>query len=165
MPNHARYRSNDSKDIWRDPFRPRSRSDQDRHLYRSKTLQKIRSENGIAIALAQRSYDIGRTNVAAPTVSYVNSCNSTRDVAERNRTQKIAPDHYSGEGEHGKYYSELAAISTDVVVCKLFLHNHIEIIATSAGVIPLIRAACPSELGRVVASFCLVSERRPGISS
>src|SRR5437868_4392287 len=102
MPNHARYRSNDSKVLRREPFRPRTRSDQDRHLYRSKTLKKIRSENGIAIALAQHSYDIGRTNVAAPTVSYVNSCNSTRDIAEWNRTQKIAPDHYSGEGEHGK---------------------------------------------------------------
>ena len=165
MPHHARDRRNDSKDLWRDPFRPRTCSDQDRHLYRSKTLQKIRSENGIAIVLAQCSYDIGSTNVAAATVSYVNSCNSTRDIAERNRTQKIAPDHYSGEGEHGEYYLELAATSTDVVEYKLFLHNQIDIIAISAGVIPLIRAACPSELGRVNASFCLVSERRPGISS
>ena len=41
--------------------------------------------------------------------------------------------------------------------------NQIDIIEMSAGVIPLIRAACPSEVGRTMASFCLVSERSPAI--
>ena len=101
MPGHARYRRNDSPHLWRDPFGPRTHSDQERHLYRTETLQEIRSENEIAIALSESPYDVGRTNIAATTVSYVNSSNSTRDVAERNRTQQIAPDHYSDERDHG----------------------------------------------------------------
>ena len=37
----------------------------------------------------------------------------------------------------------------------MFLDNQIDIIATSLGVIPLIRAACPSEQGRAVAVSAL----------
>ena len=40
-----------------------------------------------------------------------------------------------------------------------------EIIATSAGVIPLIRAAWPSETGRTAASFWRVSDRKPATSA
>ncbi len=50
---------------------------------------------------------------------------------------------------------------SELLCFKLFFDSQIEMIATSAGVIPLMRAACPSEVGRKAVSFCFVSERRP----
>jgi hypothetical protein len=44
-------------------------------------------------------------------------------------------------------------ISEGVNDCKSFLINHIDIIETSAGVIPLTRAAWPKDVGRTLASF------------
>ena len=46
---------------------------------------------------------------------------------------------------------------------KLFFLSQIEIIAISVGVMPLMRAACLKDAGRMVANFCLVSERNPAI--
>src|SRR4030095_14922805 len=53
MPEHTRYRSDDSKHLWRVPFRLHSCSDQDRHLHGSETFQEISGENGIAITRSE----------------------------------------------------------------------------------------------------------------
>src|SRR6185312_6846619 len=101
MPKHTRYRRDDPKHLWRVPFRLQSRSDQHRHLHRAETFQEIRGENGIAITLSERSYDVRRADVATAAVPNVNPCDSACKIAERDRSQQIAPDHYNGEREHG----------------------------------------------------------------
>src|SRR6266567_2690851 len=100
MPEHTRYRSDDSKHLWRVPFRLHSCSDQDRHLHGSETFQEISDENGIDITLYERSHNVGRDDVATNVAKNVDYCDPTCDIAECYLSQEIAPDHYCGEREH-----------------------------------------------------------------
>src|SRR4026207_2288341 len=100
MPKHTRYRGDDSKHLWRVPFRLHSGSNQDRHLHRAKTFQKIQGEHGIAITLSERAYYVGRTDIATAAVTDINPSHSTCKIAERDRSQEIARDHYNCEREH-----------------------------------------------------------------
>src|SRR5262249_23617607 len=95
-------------------------------------------------------------------------CQSLRFDLRGSRTESIPADSSRSlqrRTRAWKFYSEFAAVPLAGIKYKLFLDNQIDIIETSAGVIPLILATCPSELGRVLANFCLVSERRPGMSA
>jgi hypothetical protein len=101
MPEHARYRRDDSKHFWRVPFRLHPRSDQDRHLHGTETFQEICGENGIPITPSERSHNVGRADVATTAAPDVDPRDPACEIAERDRSQQIAPDHDNGQREHG----------------------------------------------------------------
>src|SRR5262245_10919366 len=103
MPKHTRYGRDDSNCLGRAPFRLQPRSDQNRDPYRTKTFQEVCGKDEIAVTLSKCTHDIGRSDVATATLPDVNPCDSTCEVAERNRSQQIAPDHCNGESEHGNF--------------------------------------------------------------
>src|SRR5215813_1563417 len=100
MPEHAEYRRGDSKHLWRVPIRLHSRSKQDRHLHGTEPFQEICGENGIPINPSERSHNVGRADIATTAVPDVDPRDPTREIAERDRSQEIAPDHYDSQGEH-----------------------------------------------------------------
>ena len=132
-----------------------------RHLHGAETLQEVRHENRIAVTLSECAHDICRADVATTALSDIDSCDPTREIAERDRSQQIAPDHYDGEREHQNVSRNVTAVSMAGCLHKLFLDNHIDIIATSVGVIPLIRAACPRRI-RPSTSLVFVSFQSEG---
>src|SRR6267142_5778168 len=101
MPEHTRYRRDDSKHLWRIPFRLHSRSDQDRDLHGTESFQEISCENGIPVTPSERSYNVGRADVATTAAPDVDPCDPTCEIAERDRSQQIASNHYNGQREHG----------------------------------------------------------------
>src|SRR4029078_7087223 len=82
----------------------------------------------------------------------------SRDVSGRNRSDEITGEGDDQEPDHrGTPDPSASRLDTS----KLLRLSQIDRMDISAGVIPLIRAAWPNELGRMLVSFCRVSARKP----
>ena len=72
------------------------------HVFTGRGLfQEISGENGIPVTPSERSHNVGRSDVATTAAPDVDPRDPTCEVAERDRSQQIAPDHYNGQREHG----------------------------------------------------------------
>ena len=124
---------------------------------RAKAFRNVRNEYRIAVSLAEDAGHICGADVAAAFFTDIDTGNATYQVSGRDRTNQITDGGNNNKGEHEiKGSGQVLTgdmISEGVNDCKSFLINHIEIIETSAGVIPLTRAAWPKDVGRTLASF------------
>ena len=119
---------------------------------RAKAFRNVRNEYRIAVSLAEDAGHICRADVAAAFFSDIDAGNATCQVSGRDRANQITDAGNNDKGEHEiKDYGD--TISEGVDDCKSFLINQIDIIETSAAVIPLTLAAWPKEVGRTLASF------------
>ena len=120
--------------------------EQDRQSHCPEAFTGIANEDWISISFAERPRYIRRSDVTASDGANVHTGEPCDQPSERDRSEQVASHYDDYERQH-------ATRSRYRFVCKSNRESQIDIIEISVGVIPLMRAAWPIQVGLIVSNF------------
>ena len=139
------------------------RYEQKRQADGSEAFEGIDQKYRIAPPFSQNAKNVCRPNVSGPDGANINAGQSACKIARRKRAEQVTYNAArKSQGPHG-FFSARAYEPAGWP--RPFFWSQIEMMEMSAGVIPLTRAAWPSEGGLMTDNFWRVSRRNPAIIS
>src|SRR5206468_3354579 len=137
----------------------------------AKSFECVNKEDRIAPPLSENAEHIRCSDIPASHSADIDSRNASGKVPHWEGSKQVTE---TTNGERKKPHDDddkllrlrlYFPLSGPFPNDNLFFSNQMEMIERSVGVTPLTRLAFPIESGRVAASFCRVSSRKPPMSS